>query len=49
VLLQDVDILVETTILSMLCPDREVAGVTIMEQWVVGYLGIEALGFRKQS
>jgi hypothetical protein len=40
VLLQDVDILVETTIRSMLCPNREVAGVMIygtMGGWLLGY------------
>lgn len=45
--LQDVDILVETTILSMLCPNWEVAGVTIcgtMGDWLLGYW---SSGFQK--
>ncbi len=41
VFLQDVDILVETTILSMLCPNNEVAeGMMIygtMGGWLLGY------------
>jgi hypothetical protein len=41
VFLQDVDILVETTFLSMLCPNNEVAeGMMIygtMGGWLLGY------------